>query len=247
MWKTLTHLDPKANRLFEMVRDVQSLIAGEVVKARRYDHVSGRFLPQKVKKRRDVILVEGLHTLYPQQLLEEFDLSFYLEMDESLRVFFRVKRDTKDRGHSKKVVLSEIKKRKTDSEKFIKPQSDRANVVFTLLPINIELFEKDKVTNSNIKLKVCIKNGIYYQELVRVLIGICGLQVNIESIDHKGKVVIEVSGDVLSEDIYLAVKMLAPHIEELLDFSAEFSDGINGIMQIITVMEINEALKRRRS
>jgi len=247
MWKTLTHLDPKANRLFEMVRDVQSLIAGEEVKARRYDHVSGRFLPQKVKKRRDVILVEGLHTLYPQQLLEEFDLSFYLEMDESLRVFFRVKRDTKDRGHSKKVVLSQIEKRKTDSEKFIKPQSDRANVVFTLLPINIELFEKDKVTNANIKLKVCIKNGIYYQELVRVLIGICGLQVNIDSIDHKGKIVMEVSGDVLAEDINLAVKMLAPHIEELLDFSAEFSDGINGIMQIITVMEINEALKRRRS
>jgi hypothetical protein len=51
----------------------------------------------------------------------------------------------------------------------------------------------------------------------------------------------------VSKDIDLAVKMLTPHIDELLDFSAEFSDGINGIMQIITVMEINEVLKRRRS
>ena len=247
MWKTLTHLNPKANRLFEMVRDVQKLINGETVKARHYDHTTGRFSPKKIKKRRDVILVEGLHTLYPQQLIEEFDLSFFLEMDENLRVFFRLKRDTTERGHSRKNVLEEIKKRKSDSDKYIKPQSDRANVVFTLLPINLELLEQNKKIDSNIKIRVCIRNGIYYQELVRILIGICGLQVNIDSIDHKGKVILEVSGDVVSKDIDLAVKMLTPHIDELLDFSAEFSDGINGIMQIITVMEINEVLKRRRS
>ena len=50
MWKTLTHLDPKANRLFELVRDVQSLMDGDVVKARRYDHITGRFLPKEIRK-----------------------------------------------------------------------------------------------------------------------------------------------------------------------------------------------------
>lgn len=168
-------------------------------------------------------------------------------MDESLRVLYRLKRDTKDRGHSKEAILNEMERRKVDGEKFIKPQANRANVVFTLLPINAELSEKDNVANSNVKLRICIKNGIYYQELVRVLIGICGLQVSVNSIDHKGQVIMEVSGDVASEDIYLAVKILAPHMEELLDFSAQFSNGINGIMQIVTVMEISEALKRRRS
>ena len=120
-------------------------------------------------------------------------------------------------------------------------------MVFTLLPINIELFEQDQVIDSNIKLRVCLRNGIYYQELVRILIGVCGLQVNLDSVDERGEVILEISGDVLSDDIYLAVNMLVPHIEELLDFSAEFSEGIYGIMQIITVMEIDEALKRRRS
>ena len=247
MWKTSTHLNPKANRLFEMVRDVQKLINGEIVKARHYDHSTGRFLPMQIKKRKDVILVEGLHTLYPKQLVEEFDLSFFLEMDEKLRVFYRINRDTTKRGHSKQYVLEQIEKRKPDSDEFIKPQSERANVVFTLLPVNLELLENNNVTYSNVKIQVSIKNGIYYQELVRVLIAICGLQVNIVSIDHTGKVLLEISGDVVSEDINLAVKMLAPHIEELLDFSAKFSGGINGIMQIITIMEINEVLKRRRS
>ena len=247
MWKTLTHLDPKANRLFALVRDVQSLMDGEVVKARQYDHVSGRFLPQEIRKTKDVILIEGLHTLYPKQLLQEFDVSFFIEMEESLRLFFRIKRDTEERGHSKEVVLSEVEKRKADSEKYIKPQSVRADVVFTLLPINIELFEQDQVIDSNIKLRVCLRNGIYYQELVRILIGVCGLQVNIDSVDERGEVILEISGDVLSDDIQLAVNMLVPHMDELLDFSAEFTDGLYGIMQIITLMEIDEALKRRRT
>jgi uridine kinase len=247
MWKTLTHLDPKANRLFELVRDVQSLIDGEVVKARRYDHITGHFLPKEIRKIRDVILVEGLHTLYPKQLLEEFDVSFFIEMEESLRLYFSIKRDTEERGHLKEVVLSEVDKRLVDSEKYIKPQAARADVVFTFLLINMELFEQDQVIDSNIKLRTRIRNGIYYQELVKVLIGVCGLQVNIDSVDERGEVVLEISGDVVSDDIRLAVNMLVPNMDELLDFSAEFTDGLYGIMQIITLMEIDEALRRRRS
>ena len=247
MWKTLTHVDPKANRLFDLVRDVRSLIGGDIITARHYDHKTGRFLPKEVRKTKDVILVEGLHTLYPKQLLEELDVSFFIEMDESLRLFFRTKRDFQERGHKKEEVLSEIDKRQSDSEKYIKPQSARADVVFTLLPINIELFDQDKIIESNIKLRVCIRNGIYYHELVRVLIGVCGLQVNLDSVDERGEVILEISGEVASEDVGLAVNTLLPHMYELLDFSAEFSEGIFGIMQIITIIEVDEALKRRKS
>ena len=247
MWGTLTHLDPKANRLFELVNDVRDLIEGKVVKARSYDHASGRFLPQKIKKSKNVILVEGLHTLYPRQLIEELDVSFFIEMQDSLRLYLRTQRDTKDRGHFEEEALKEIERRSVDSEKYIKPQGERADVIFTILLINNELFEKDHVVNSNIKLRTCIKNGIYYQELVRVLIGVCGLHVNIDSVDERGEVILEISGDVASEDVGLAIHMLVPHLEELLDFSTKFSNGIKGIMQIITVIEIDEALKGRRS
>ena len=246
MWKTLTHLDPKANRLFELVKDVRSLIGGEVVRARHYDHSTGRFLPKKVRKTKDVILVEGLHTLYPKQLLEELDVRFFIEMDESLRLFFRTKRDVEERGHDSKKALHEFDKRKEDSEKYIKPQSARADVVFTLLPVNKDLFDQNQFGDSNMKLRVCIRNGIYYQELVRVLVGVCGLQVNLDSVDERGEVILEISGEVDSEDVGLAINMLVPHIYELLDLSPVFSKGIFGIMQIITIIEVDEALKRRK-
>jgi len=246
MWKTLTHLDPKANRLFELVKDVRSLIGGEVIKARHYDHASGRFLPKESRKTKDVILVEGLHTLYPKQLIEELDVKFYIEMHDSLRIYFRTKRDTNERGHKADKALMELEKRRDDSEKYIKPQSNRADVVFELLPINQDLFDQEKVIESNIKLRVSIQNGIYYQELVRILVGVCGLQVNLDSVDERGEVILEISGEVAPEDVGLAINMLVPHIYELFDLNPNFSEGIFGIMQIVTSIEIDEALKRRK-
>jgi len=246
MWRTLTHLDPRANRLFNLVKDVRRLMEGKEVQARQYDHKTGHFLPKKIKKSKNVILVEGLHSLYPKQLLEEFDVRFFINMEETLRSFLSKKRDIDERGHNEESVLKEAARRKADVKKYIEPQAERADIVFTLLPINKELLKQDHPIESNIKLQVCLRNGIYYQELAKVLIGVCGLQVNLDSVDERGEIIIEISGDIDSEDVALAAHMLAPHMEELLDFGALFSEGIIGVMQIITIMEINEALMRRR-
>ena len=246
MWKTLTHLDPKANRLFDLVKDVRSLMNGGSIQTRRYDHLLGYFLPKKISKSEDVVIVEGLHALYPQQLLEELDVRFYIEMDETLREYLRTKRDVSERGHKKEDIQKQLKLRSSDSEQYIKPQSSRADVIFSLLPTNLQLLDNEHSISSNLKVRAIIKHGVYYSELVRVLIGVCGLQVNIDSLDEKGEVILEISGDVESDDIKLAVNILVPNMEELFDFGAEFSSGVIGIMQIITLMEIDEALMRRR-
>jgi len=246
MWRTMTHLNPKANKLFHLVKDVRSLLDGNPVNARSYNHSTGNFSPTKITNSRDVILVEGLHALYPNQLIEELDVRIFISMDESLRTYLRVKRDVTERGHIEEDVLNEIERRKSDSQKYILPQALRSDIVFSLLPINSDLIDKDNSVNSNLKIRAAIRNGVYYDELVRVLIGVCGLQVNVESIDEKGEVIIEVSGDLASEDVNLAVTILIPHMEELFDFSAEFEGGVLGIMQIMTLMELDEALKRRR-
>ncbi|MDA8691941.1 hypothetical protein N9M18_02295 [Candidatus Pseudothioglobus singularis] len=247
MWKTITHLNPKANKLFQLVQDVRSLMNGNSIYARSYDHSSGNFTTNKKSSSKDVILVEGLHVLYPNQLIEELDVRVFIEMDESLRTFLRVKRDVSDRGHYEKKVRNEIDRRKADSKKYIQPQGSRSDIVFKLMPINIELVDKDYSIDSNLKIKITIKNGVYYDELVRVLIGVCGLQVNIDSIDEKGEVVLEVSGDLASEDASLAVGILIPHMKELFYFSAKFEAGTLGIMQILTLLELDEALKRRKN
>ncbi len=245
MWSKQTHLNPKSNQLFEMVRDVRKLLNGKAVYARSYNHKTGRFMPRKIRKSSDIIIVNGLHALYSKQLKEELDVSIFLEMDKNLQIYLKIKRDVEERGRDKENVKKIIEIREPDYKKFIQPQSKSANLVFNLLPVNPEL-SKNIQKEINLKLRVLIRNGIYYDELVRVLIGVCGLEVNLESIDENGQVVIDISGDVKKEDIKLATHLLLPQLDELIGYQTEFGDGITGIMQIITLMEIDEALKRRK-
>lgn len=242
MWSTLTNFNPKANKLFELVKDVRSLINGGTIRTRTYNQITGYFLPKKNIKSKDVIIVTGLHALYPRQLFKELDVRLFIEIEESLQLYMR-----KKYGHKKECALGEASQKKLDFEQYVKPQAMRSDVLFELLPVNAELIKQGEIAESNIKVRASIRNGIYYHELVRVLIGVCGMQVSIDSVNERGGVVIEISGDIASEDVQLAVSMLLPHMEELFDFSAEFEKGFQGVMQIIILMEIDESLKRRRS
>jgi len=248
MWKSVTHLNPRANRLFDLVRDLRTLLDGSSVNARSYDHLTGLFSSLKRKASKNLILISGLHTLYLKSLVDEIDKSVYLMMDERLRISFKTERDLK-RGRSADYTLNEIKKRQQDSKKYIFPQSERADVIFNILPINPDDIDNKSPSDIKLKLRVLIKSCPYYNELIRSLTGVCNLHVNLNDINEIGGVDIEIQGDVEKGDIRLATTMLAPHIDELIDMKDGFSDGILGIMELVTLVEINDDLtvKRRRN
>ena len=169
-------------------------------------------------------------------------------MDEKLRVSLKVKRDL-NRGRTSDYTLNEIKKREKDSEKYIQPQSKRADVIFNILPVNSDDIDNELSDEIKLKLRVIIKSCPYYSELIRALTGVCNLYVNLNDINDIGGVDIEIQGDVERGDIRLATQILAPHIDELIDMKEGFSDGILGIMQLIALVEINDDLtvKKRRN
>lgn len=245
MWKSITHLEPRANRLFEMVKDVQKLLNGEAVSAHVYDHSTGRFLPRQPRMSKQIVLVSGLHALYPKQLAEEMNIRFFLEMDEELRIHFKIKRDVFLRAYDEERVRYEIARRVDDSRKYIAPQAERADVVFRIQAVNQDLLSE--VTQvPKLKLIATLKSGIYYQELLKVLIGVCGLHVNIVELDEKGEVILDIEGEVSPEDVRLAAFKLVPHLDELVDSENGFESSVLGTMQLIALVEINEEIKRRR-
>jgi uridine kinase len=250
MWKSVTHLDPRANRLFDLVHDLRMLLDGNSITARSYNHTTGYFSPLLRKKSKKLIVISGLHTLYLKTLVDEIDKSFYMTMDESLRTHIKVNRDIK-RGRDSEYTLSEIDKRANDSEKYIQPQAERADVVFNILPVNPDDINKKTPPESiKLKLRVTIKNCTYYNELLRALTGACNLNVNLDDIDENGRVNIEIQGDIDSDDILIAMNMLAPHIDELINMNKGFSEGILGIMELVALLEINDQLsvnRRRRN
>jgi hypothetical protein len=77
----------------------------------------------------DFLIVNGLHAIAVPESAK-FDIKVFLSMDESLRIALKIRRDILSRGHSSRTqVKSAIKKRYSDSKKFIDAQLDLADLV----------------------------------------------------------------------------------------------------------------------
>ena len=244
MWQFMTHLNPRANDLARLNHDVQALANGQAVLSRHYDHVSGKMGKPQLLKSNDFIVVSGLHVFSLPLLRAQCDLKIYLDMDEALRIHLKLHRDTGQRGHELAHVLAAIARREPDSVRYIRPQAAQADLVLSLQPIHPNTLDK---TDSPLRLKlgVMTRNGIYFDDLVRVLIGVCGLHVDIAQESANGAVEFTIDGDVDRDDIALAARELLPQLNELLDITPEWHGGMTGLMQVIVLSHITGALRAR--
>jgi hypothetical protein len=86
---------------------------------------------------------------------------------------------------------------------------------------------------------------MYYDDLVRVLIGVCGLHVDITQESGDGAVELTLDGDADSDDIALAARELLPQLSELLDIAPDWQGGMTGLMQLIVLSHVTQALRAR--
>lgn len=149
--------------------------------------------------------------------------------DEELRRYFKFHRDVKFRGHTVERVLSSLDKREPDSKRFIRPQSAHADLVFSLQPIHPRMLDMDFQTDKHkprFKLLVRFGNRLNEHGLARVLIGVCGLHVDMLISNESSEVELTIEGDVTTDDIQLAAKILCPRILEFLDIQPKWQDGM---------------------
>jgi uridine kinase len=246
IWQAMTHLNPMANDLEGFANDLVSLIDGKSIIQRHYDHKTGIRSEQMQVKSNDFIIVSGLHALYLPILRTCFNLSIYLDIDEGLRRHLKKVRDVGQRGHSVEQVLSSFAKREPDSEKFIRPQAAYADLVLSLHPIHPRLLEEtDGKRPLHFKLLARSRNGLNELSLTRVLVGVCGLHVDMATSNDASEVELTIEGETSAEDVALAAQMLCPRALEFLDIRPKWADGVLGLMQLITLSHINQALTKR--
>jgi len=129
-WATYTHLNPEANHLEKLIDDSFQLKIGNSIHAIDYDHKTGKFTaPESLEPKANLVLC-GLHTLYKERLREQIDIKIYIDTADTLKRFWKVKRDMAKRGYSLEHVLEQINDRKSDFQQFIEPQKEHANIVF---------------------------------------------------------------------------------------------------------------------
>jgi uridine kinase len=246
MWHVMTHLNPMANDLEGFCNDLVALTDGKSIQSRHYDHQTGKMSKPQLIKSNDFIISSGLHALYLPFLRECYDLKIYLDIDEALRRHFKLQRDVNQRGHTVERVLSTFQKREPDSERFIRPQVKHADLILSLQPIHPRML--DELADSQplrLKLVVRTRHGFNELSLTRVLVGVCGLHVDIDSSSDGAEILITIEGETSPEDMALAAQILCPRVLEFLDIQPQWQAGVTGLMQLITLSHINQALTKR--
>jgi hypothetical protein len=213
----MSYLNPKSVQLSLMADDLRKEVDGSVNTNNRWDKYQ-------------VILVDGVHSFFLRQLAKMQDVKFFVEYEKGFEL--EEKPFISDDKNSTKV--------KNDMQKYVIPQRDKANIVYTL-PNTVG------TSSNSVSLNIEIRDGFYYHDLLRILIGVCGLQANVEKINEYGDVKLAIRGEVGAEDIEFAFNVATPDLVELIKKNDCFYGGTFGIMQLVAFLEIEESLKRRKN
>ncbi len=239
-WKKFTHLDPRANHLHQDLDQAKSLKTGQTVKRSFYDHNTGKFTIPTFLKPNKLILFEGLHSFYLQNQLDVYDLKIFMQPQENLRVWWKVKRDVAKRGYSPEQVLEQLKTREQDSEKYIKNQALHSDIVASFYSLN-EINPLDLETEPQIGLKLRFTNGVGLDQIIDKLNMAGSLKVDHE-FDNAHQY-LSLYGTITDNEIELIAYQLIPQLEEIGVYNPQWKADYEGLLQLLTVYFVFEKMK----
>lgn len=130
----ITAHDPAANYLDILEQHIALLGTGRPVLKPVYNHAGGVLEPADYVRPKEVILVEGLLGYATPTLREAFDLKFYLEPQEALRLRWKFQRDTRASGYTREQVMAALDRLNRDSARHVLPQRAAADMVIGFYP-----------------------------------------------------------------------------------------------------------------
>jgi uridine kinase len=167
-WEMFTHLNPNANYISKYCDDVFNLKIGEDIYQVDYDHTIGKFTEIKKLENKSNIILCGLHTLFDKETNNLFNFKIFLDTDNNLRKYWKIKRDILNRGYDLDIIIKQIEDRETDYEKFIKPQKQNTDLIINFY-IDENFDYKNLENNPTIYLKLKINDRFNLIEFIKKL------------------------------------------------------------------------------
>lgn len=161
----ITALHTDCNHLDIMQQHLALLRTGQPILKPVYSHTSGTFEAPVYIKPRKFVIVEGLLGYSTRGARDCYDVKVYLAPPEQLRARWKVKRDTQKRGYTEEQVLAELEKREPDSEQFIRPQRQWADMVVTFYPPA----DQPNEGNSHLNVRLVLRPNIPHPDLTKVV------------------------------------------------------------------------------
>lgn len=132
-------LDPAANHLNLLEQHLAALKHGKTIDVPIYNHATGKFDPPEPFPPTPIVVVEGLHVLYPQ-FLPYLDFSLYVAPDRNVKWQWKWERDVKKRGHKAEKLEQEMLQREAAFLRWIDAQKIDADVVIQVGHSELEKF-----------------------------------------------------------------------------------------------------------
>ncbi len=247
-WKEMTHLNPRANYLYRQAEDLKTLRDGNAVRRSDYDHETGTFTGKRRLAPKPYVIMSGLHTLYLPQMRQQLDLKVYVDTDEKLRTYWKLRRDTLEREQSVSEVIGKIEERKPDAVKYIYPQKQYADLVIRyfdngLQDVSPESFDKYE---STMGVEFTIDVSINGEAFMGVLAnhGINGSLFYDEDLMHQ-HLIFDHDSLCIDKKEWKEISSDAIHkIEDLTLGKNDWEDGVGGLVQLVLLLCIAETMHK---
>ena len=114
-----------------LVKHIEFLKKGNSIASPSYDFSRHRRSSElRLLKPKQVIIIEGIYTLYNETLQSLLDLKIFINVDSDVRVLRRAMRDVKERGRSLSSVYTQyISTVKPMNDLYVEPLKSRADII----------------------------------------------------------------------------------------------------------------------
>jgi phosphoribulokinase len=183
--RNITPLDPECNYMDIMAQHLGHMRAGDPFLKPVYRHDDGTFGPPVRVEPKQFAVIDGLLGYYTDDLRRLYDVRVFLAPPEKLRRKWKVQRDCSRRGYTTDQVLAELDRREPDSEAFIRPQRQHADIVVSFLP-------REGDDQEHLDAELVLRSSLKHPDLSAVLNG--ALDEGIKMTERDGEMLMFVPG-----------------------------------------------------
>ncbi len=218
----ITALHPDCNHIDILELDLERLHFGQPILKPVYDHRNGTLTRPEYIQPRDFVLVEGLLSFYTATMRQFFDIKVYLDPDEKMRRFWKVRRDTAKRGYTPEQVLQQLADREHDSLNYIRPQRQHADIVVNFYPprgVPIHIVE------SHLNVRLILRPTIPHPDLSYLWMDNqeqnTGIRLELGRDDRRPVDILDIDGNVSSEHALALEQAIWQHMPALAPLRAD--------------------------
>jgi phosphoribulokinase len=220
----MTALHPDCNYLDILELQLERLHFGQPILKPVYDHSDGTLKRPEYIKPREFVIVEGLLGFYSPVMRQFYDIKVYLDPDERMRRYWKIRRDSSKRGYTPDEVQTELEKREFDSRAFIRPQRHHADIVVRFYPPATEIDDIDEI-EEHLSVRLILRPTIPHPDLSYLFDTTPatepGIRLELGRDDRRPVDILDIYGNVSPQQAQRLAQAIWQHLPDLEPLSAD--------------------------